>query len=224
MNLPPSPDCVAIFRRLFADDPRAAFRDWFVLQEHLRDDRERQTESEETARALASDLWSIRDTLVFSSRGEEARFLHNLAVFFGSRGPAESLERSLSLFGESLDAAGPQPDLEAWARAWHNRGNALQNLARSADDLRESLVSYERALSVRDASRRIARGVTLHSLGILLRKLAEAEPEKRDAHLRAAISAFEESLSLRSEEKLERGMAETAAALADARGALASGC
>jgi hypothetical protein len=213
-----------MFRRRFADDPRAAFRDWFILQEHLRDDRERQEESEDAARALARDLWSIRRTLVFSSKGEEARFLHNLAVFFGSRGPAESLPFSLLLFEESLSAGYGGEDLEAWARLFHNRGNALQNLARSPDDLRESLASYERALSVRDASRRIARGVTLHSLGILLRKLAGAEPERRDARLRAAISAFEESLSLRSEEKLERGMAETAEALADARLALSSGC
>jgi tetratricopeptide (TPR) repeat protein len=224
MNLPPASDFVAMFRRRFADDPRAAFRDWYVLQEHLRDDRERQEASEETARALASDLWNIRETLVFSSKGEEARFLHNLAVFFGSRGPAESLPRSLFLFEESLRCAGPHPDLEAWARAWHNRGNALQNLARSADELRESLVSYERALTVRDGSRRVARGVTLHARGLLLRKLAEAEPHERLAHLRAAISSFEESLLLRSRENLERGMAETAAALADARRALASGC
>ena len=213
-----------MFRRLFAEDPRAAFRDWFVLQEHLRDDREREEESEETARALASDLLRIRETLVFSSKGEEATFLHNLAVFFGSRGPAESLSFSLLLFDESLDAGYGSEDPEAWARLLHNRGNAFQNLARSADDLREALVSYERALTVRDASRRVARGVTLHALGNLLRKLAEAEPEARDAHLRAAIAAFEESLSLRSEEKLERGMAETTAALADARRALSAGC
>ena len=213
-----------MFRRRFAEDPRAAFRDWFVLQEHLRDARERQEESEETARALASDLWDMRETVTFSSKGEEATFLHNLAVFFGSRGPAESLSFSLLLFEEALNAGYGSEDPEAWARLFHNRGNALQNLARSADDLRESLVSYERALSVRDASRRIARGVTLHALGILLRKLAEAEPQRREAHLRAAIAAFEESLSLRSEERLERGMAETAAGLADARLALASGC
>lgn len=224
MNLPPASDCVAIFRRLFAEDPRAAFRDWFVLQEHLRDDRERQEESEETARALASDLWSIRETLVFSSRGEEATFLHNLAVYFGSRGPAESLSFSLLLFEESLNAGYGSEDAEAWARLFHNRGNALQNLARSPDDLRESLVSYERALSVRDASRRVARGVTLHARGLLLRKLAEAEPHERLAHLGAAISSFEESLLLRSRENLELGMAETAAGLADARLALASGC
>jgi hypothetical protein len=222
LKLPPSPDLVAVFRRRFADDSRDAFRDWYVLQEHLRD--EGTTESSALARTLASDLWDMRETLVFSSKGEEARFLHNLAVFFGSRGPAENLELSLFLFEESLDAAGPGGDLEAWARTWHNRGNALQNLARSADDLRESLGSYERALTVRDDSRRVARGVTLHALGILLRKLAEAEPERREAHLHAAIAALEESLSLRTEERLERGMAETAAALEDAREALASGC
>jgi tetratricopeptide (TPR) repeat protein len=202
----------------------AAFRDWFVLQEHLRDDRERREESEETARALASDLRDMRGALKFSSKGEEARFLHNLAVFFGSRGPAESLERSLSLFEESLDAGYGREDPEAWARLFHNRGNALQNLARSAGNLEESLASYERALTVRDVSRRVARGVTLHARGLLFRKLAEAEPYRRSEHLRSAISSFEESLSLRSEEELERGMAETAAALADARRALSSGC
>jgi hypothetical protein len=198
--------------------------DWYVLQEHLRDDRERKEESEDTARALASDLWNIRGTLVFSSKGEEATFLHNLAVFFGSRGPAESLSFSLLLFEESLGAGYGSEDPEAWARLFHNRGNALQNLARSVDDLIESLACYERALTVRDASRRVARGVTLHALGNLHRKLAEAEPERREAHLRAAIASFEESLSLRSQENLERGMAETAAALADARRALAAGC
>lgn len=211
-----------MFRRRFADDPRAAFRDWYVLQEHLRD--EGTTESLALAKILASDLWDMRETVAFSSKGEEARFLHNLAVFFGSRGPAESLSFSLLLFEESLNAGYGSGDPEAWARLFHNRGNALQNLARSADELRESLVSYERALTVRDGSRRVARGVTLHARGLLLRKLAEAEPHERLAHLRAAISSFEESLLLRSQENLERGMAETAAALADACRALASGC
>lgn len=222
MNLPPSKDLVTMFRRRFAEDLRAAFRDWYVLQEHLRD--EGKPEFSALARTLASDLWDTRGMLAFSSKGEEARFLHNLAVFFGSRGPAESLERALSLFEESLGAVGPDDDLEAWARTWHNRGNALQNLARSADDLRDALASYERALTVRDASRRVARGVTLHARGLLFRKLAEAEPHLRPEHLRSAISSFEESFSIRSEEKLERGTAETAAALADARRALASGC
>ena len=128
----------------------------------------------------------------------------------------------MALQGELLDKW--RADLEAWARTWHNRGNALQNLARSADDLRESLATNERALTVRDGTRRIARGVTLHARGLLFRKLAEAEPHLRLEHLSSAVSSFEESLSLRSEASLERGMAETAAALADAREALASGC
>jgi hypothetical protein len=217
-------ELVAYFRGAFAADSHAAFREWYVLQEHLRDDRERQEASEETAHALASDLWNIRGTLVFSSKGEEARFLHNLAVFFGSRGPAESLSFSLLLFEESLDAGYGNGDLEAWARLCHNRGNALQNLARSREDLLETVDCYMRALTVRDGSRRIARGVTLHALGLALRKLAEAEPPMRAERLRAAIHALEESLSLRSEEKLERGTAETAAALAEARQALSSDC
>jgi hypothetical protein len=225
-----NPHLVAHFRRAFAEDPRAAYRDWYVLQEHLRDDRGQPEASEAAARALASDLWDTRGTLVFSLKGEEGRkgeeatFLHNLAVFFGSRGPAEDLSRSLLLFEESLNAGYGSGDLEAWARLHHNRGNALQNLARSVDDLRESVACYERALTVRDGSRRIARGVTLHVLGLALRKLVEAEPDRRHERLAAAVSSFEESLSLRSQEKLERGMAETRAALTEARQALSSGC
>lgn len=218
---------VAHFRRAFTEDSRAAFREWYVLQEHLRDDRENPEAAATTSRALATDLWETRKRIFFSSKGgkgEEATFLHNLAVFFGSRGPAESLSFSLLLFEESLDAGYGREDLEALARLQHNRGNALQNLARSPGDLREALACYERALTVRDGSRRIARGVTLHARGLLFRKLAEAEPEVRLERLSAAISSFEESLSLRSEEKLERGMAETTAALEEARQALSSGC
>jgi tetratricopeptide (TPR) repeat protein len=222
VSLPDAPALVARFRTLFAEDPRGAFRDWYLLQEHLRD--EETEEAAGTARTLASDLWDIRSSLISSSKVEEATFLHNLAVFFGSRGPAENLSFSLLLFEESLDAGYGSGDLEAWARLCHNRGNALQNLARSREDLLEAVACYERALTVRDGSRRIARGVTLHALGLAMRKLAEAEPPMRAERLRAAIHALEESLALRSEEKLERGTAETAAALAEARQALSSGC
>lgn len=213
---------VAYFRQSFVEDSGAAFRDWYVLQEHLRDEGTRECSA--LARTLASDLWDMRGRVAFSSKVEEARFLHNLAVFFGSRGPAENLSFSLLLFEESLDAGYESGDLEAWARLCHNRGNALQNLARSRADLLEAVACYERALTVRDGSRRIARGVTLHARGLLLRKLAEAEPDQRRARLAAAISSFEESLLIRSEEKLERGMAETEAALAEARRTLSSGC
>lgn len=220
--MPPAADLVATFRARFAEDPRGAFRDWYVLQEHLRDSGAE--EAAQTSRTLANDLWSIRGEFRFSSNGEKGRFLHNLAVFFGSRGPAEDLDRSLFLFEESLSFFDPSSEPDDWARNLHNRGNALQNLARSRDDLLEALGCYEKALTVRDASRRIARGVTLHALGTLFRKLADAEPGRRDAHLAASVSAFEESHFLRSREGLERGMAETAAALEEARRALLSGC
>jgi hypothetical protein len=138
--------------------------------------------------------------------------------------PAEDLRRSLLLFEESLSSVDPSSEPDVWARTWHNRGNALQNLARSRADLLEAVACYERALTVRDGLRRIARGVTLHARDLLLRKLAEAEPDQRRARLAAAISSFEESLLIRSEEKLERGAAETEATLAEARETLSSGC
>lgn len=223
VTLAGAPALVARFRALFAEDPGAALRDWFVLQEHLRDAKTQ--EAERTARALARDLLDIRGTLVFSSKGEEAVFLHNAAVFFGSRGPAESLAVSLFLFEESSNAGYGSSGAEAMARLFHNRGNALQNLARSREDLLEALACYERALTVRDATRPIARGVTLHSLGLALLKLAAAgtNQNERSERLLEAVDAFEESLSLRSSEGLANGVAETAAALAQARRALEVG-
>jgi hypothetical protein len=224
VTLPEAPALVARFRALFAGNPTAAYREWFVLQEHLRD--EKTAEAEATSRTLASDLLDIRATLDFPSNEEEGTFLHNLAVFFGSRGPAESLPTALLLFEESSNAGYGSGDPEARGRLSHNRGNALQNLARSRDDLLAALDSYERALAVRDATRPIARGVTLHARGLALRKLAEGtdDPIERAARLRAAIASLEESLSLRSSEGLARGVEETTSALAEARRALAAGC
>ncbi|MGA7990555.1 MAG: hypothetical protein WCC53_03900 [Thermoanaerobaculia bacterium] len=222
MTLPEAPALVERFRAFFAGDVRGALRDWIVLQEHLRD--EGGDEAAEKSRALATDVLDIRETLVFSSKEEKATLLHNLAVFFGSRGPAESLSSSLLLFEESSSAGYGSRDPEARARLDHNRGNALQNLARSREDLLEALACYERALTVRDATRPIARGVTLHALGLALGKLAEAEPAAREARLRSAISSLEESLFLRSSEGLLRGAEETSRALAEARSALAEDC
>jgi hypothetical protein len=234
VTLPEAPVLLARFRALFAGDPRAALRDWFVVQEHLRDGRADADgrgdgggdENARTARALARDLRDIRETLVFSSKGDEATFLHNLAVFFGSRGPAADLAAALSLFEESSNAGYGSSDLEARARLDHNRGNALQNLPRSHSDLLEALACYERALAVRDATRPIARGVTLHARGHALLKLAagEANPKEREARLRLAVLSLEESLSLRVSEGLARGVEETSQALAEARRALAAGC
>jgi hypothetical protein len=232
VTLPEAPVLVARFRALFAEGPKGAFREWFLLQEHLKEKSGEEgregEEASERSRALASDLLDIRGTLVFSSNEEEGNFLHNLAVFFGSRGPAESLPNALLLFEESSNAGYGRSDREARGRLAHNRGNALQNLARSREDLLEALACYERALEVRDATRPIARGVTLHARGLALRKLAEvaneADPEERAARLRASISSLEESLSLRSSEGLPRGVEETTRALEEARRALEAGC
>ncbi len=223
VTLPDAPALVARFRAHFAKDTKAAFREWFVLQEHLRDAGTE--DARETSRTLASDLLDIRDTLAFSSNEEEGIFLHNLAVFFGSRGPAANLAAALLLFEESSNAGYGSSDPDARARLQHNRGNALQNLARSREDRLEALACYERALAVRDAARPIARGVTLHARGLALLKLSadEADPKERAGRLRSAISSLEESLSLRSSEGLARGVEETTLALAEARRAL-SGC
>ena len=94
----------------------------------------------------------------FLRKGKRRRSCTTLAVFFGSRGPAEDLASLSLLFEESSSAGYGSSDLEAWARLSHNRGNALQNLARSREDLLEALACYERALAVRDATRPIARG------------------------------------------------------------------
>ncbi len=224
MTPPDAPALAARFRARFAADPKAALREWFVIQEHLRNTVGE--EAAEKARALASDLRDIRGTLDFSSNEEEGTFLHNLAVFFGSRGPAADLSSSLLLFEESSSSGYGSSDPEARARLHHNRGNALQNLARSREDLLEALSCYERALEVRDGSRPIARGVTLHARGIAFLKLAvtEAAPEEKAAHLRSALLSLEESLSLRVSEGLARGVEETTKALGEARRALEAGC
>jgi hypothetical protein len=227
VTLPEAPALAARFRALFAEDPNTAFREWFVLQEHLKDRKEGEEEAaSETSRILARDLLGIRGSLVFPSNEKRAEFLHNLAVFFGSRGPAANLASALSLFEESSNAGYGRDDPEAQGRLSHNRGNALQNLARSREDLLEALGCYERSLAIRDATRPIARGVTLHARGVALLKLAaeESDPGERAARLRSAISSLEESLSLRRSEGLPRGVAETSAALAEARSALGPGC
>ena len=68
----------------------------------------------EIARALASDLLDIRGTLVFSSNGEEGNFLHNLAVFFGSRGPAERPRCRPSYYSKNLPT--PATGALTWRR------------------------------------------------------------------------------------------------------------
>ncbi|HKA37058.1 MAG TPA: hypothetical protein VKH43_09580, partial [Thermoanaerobaculia bacterium] len=49
------------FRRAFAENPTAAYRDWFRLQEELRD----RGDDAGLSRELADDLWRLAPNLTF---------------------------------------------------------------------------------------------------------------------------------------------------------------
>ena len=93
------------------------------------------------------------------------------------------------------------------SRAFHNRGNALQNLGESRDELQEAVRMYERALVWRTAERRIARGVTLHNFAAALRRLAQLEPSSALEHLARSESLLEEAIEIRQAEGLPEGEA-----------------
>ena len=190
------------FRKTLAADPVGAYRDWFRAQEELR-------ESGDAARArvLADDLWAFLPELPFPAPEERARFLHNAAVFFGSPGPAANLPRARALFGEALEHFAEDTDSGWRARALHNFATALSNLGSSADELAESVALFEAALVWRTAEREIARGVTLHNLGLALRRRAELDPGRAAAHLEASAAALSEAVSIRERNGLAEGRA-----------------
>ena len=105
INLPPAPELVAIFRRRFADDPRDAFRDWYVLQEHLRDEWERQESSAlATTPATASDLWDYAENAGFffeRGRGEVSGQLRGVLRLARPGRMPRALARSLRRSFES---------------------------------------------------------------------------------------------------------------------------
>lgn len=192
----------AHFREAFRADPSAAYRDWFRLQEELRE-----RDETEIACALAEDLWASVGKLTFSSAEERARFFHNVAVFFGSPGPAADLSRAREGFSIAL-AHFREHEESGWhARALHNFATALSNLGETAEDLAESVALFERALAWRTTEREIARGVTLHNMGIALRRLAERDPVRAHEHLEASSSALREAAEIRSRRGLAEGHA-----------------
>jgi tetratricopeptide (TPR) repeat protein len=206
-------ELLAHFHRAFAHDPKEAFRQWFVLQEKLRE--EGPGAAADQARELAEDLWQMSPDLVFAGEQERARFFHNLAVFLGSMGPAADLSRAMEAFQIALDIWDPEQDSDDYARALHNRGNALHNLGKSLEELHQGLAMYERALFWRPEDKRgIARSVTLHHMGTLLRRLSEDEPEKKGEHLLRSTGVLSEALALREKEKLKEGVAATSFQLA----------
>jgi hypothetical protein len=100
-------------------------------------------------------------------------------VFYGSPGPAADLSRARSAFGVALEHFAADTESGWRARAQHNFATALSNLGTTAGQLQESVALFELALAWRTAEREIARGVTLHNLGIALRRLAELEAGNR---------------------------------------------
>ena len=190
------------FREAFEKSPADALRDWFRVQEELRE-----RDDAETARALADDLWEMLPRLAFDSAEVRARFFHNAAVFFGSPGPAADLGRARLAFRETLDHFSCHAD-DGWrARALHNLGTAITNLATSPEELREAIGRLEEALEWRTAEREIARAVTLHHLGLALRRLAELDPSQASVHLKRSATAFREAIEIRQRHDLGEGLA-----------------
>jgi tetratricopeptide (TPR) repeat protein len=182
--------------------PVAAYRDFFRLQEELRDRGDAAS-----ARALAEELWTALPELSFESEEESARFHHNVAVFFGSPGDAADLSRARRCFDAAL-AWWREPEETGWhARVLHNFATALANLGTSASELDQAIDLFERALSWRTKEREIARAVTLHHLGIAWRRRAELAPEHASDDLERSAHALAEAAAIRQGHGLNEGRA-----------------
>jgi hypothetical protein len=190
------------FRDALAADPMGAYRDWFRAQEQLREDGD-----SEVARDLANDLWELLPDLPLGPPEARARFFHNAGVFYGSPGPAADLIRARQAFGVALDHFAADCATGWHARALHNFATALSNLGSTAAELQESVALFGRALLWRTGEREIARGVSLHNLGIALRRLAELDPGSAAAHLEGSAAALREAIAIRQRHSLAEGRA-----------------
>jgi tetratricopeptide (TPR) repeat protein len=190
------------FRDALRASPAEAYRDFFRLQERLRDEGETTR-----ARELAQELWDALPELTFRSDEERARFHHNVAVFFGSPGDAADLSRARQCFGVALDWWREQDDSGWHARVLHNFATALSNLGSTEAELSEAVDLFERALAWRTAEREIARAVTLHHLGIALRRLAEVAPQRAPEALEKSAAALTEAAGIRRRHGLAEGEA-----------------
>lgn len=190
------------FREAFERDPVRAFREWFRLQEDLAHEGDT-----ETAAQLAADLWDLLPSLTFPSAQDRGRFLHNFAVFLGNPGAAADLRRARACFEQALHSF-PPPDETGWrARILHNFASALSNLGQTSREFEESVALFEQALEWRTPERAIARGVTRHNMGIVLRRLAELDPARSREHLEASATAFREAIAIREIHRLAEGHA-----------------
>jgi len=189
-------------REALAADPAGAYRTWFRAQEELREAGEA-----EAARALADDLWDLLPSLPFFDDDARARFFHNVGVFYGSPGPAADLDRARRSFAEALDHFRAHDEAGWRARALHNLATAISSLGTSAQELGEAVRLFEQALEWRTSEREIARGVTLHNLGLALMRRADLEPERSREHIDAAAAALEEAVEIRTRHGLAEGCA-----------------
>ena len=192
----------AHFRAAFQANPANAYRDWFRLQEELRE-----REDADTSRALAEDLWACIRDLPFAAEEERARFFHNVAVFFGSPGPAADLARAREGFAVALAHYRDHEESGWHARVLHNFATSLSNLGTTPEDLTESVVLFRRALTWRTLEREIARGVTLHNLGLALRRLAELDEARAEEHLQESADVLREAAGIRERHGLAEGHA-----------------
>jgi hypothetical protein len=190
------------FRGALAADPIGAYRDWFRAQEDVREHGD-----PGTAQALADDLWDLMPALPFGAREERARFFHNAGVFYGSPGPAADLARSRAAFAVALEHFEGDTESGWHARALHNLATALSNLGTCPAELSESVALFTRALDWRTSEREIARGVTLHNLGLALRRLSELDPEREAEHLASSAEALREAVAIRERLGLAEGRA-----------------
>jgi hypothetical protein len=213
------PDLRRHFEAALTADPAGAYRDWFRAQEELRMRGEG-----EAARALADDLWQMLPRLGFRSLEERGRFLHNAGVFYGSPGPAADLGRARSLFDAALEHFASGDDCGDWqARTRHNLATAISNLAATPEEVAEAVALFERALEWRDGEREIARGVTLHNMGIALRRLADLDPSNAALRLASSARALQEAVAIRDRHGLETGRSLSEKQLEITRARLGSG-
>jgi tetratricopeptide (TPR) repeat protein len=183
-------------------DPSGAYRDWFRAQEELAERGET-----DAVRALAEDLWDLLPALPFFDDTVRARFFHNVGVFYGSPGPAADLGRARRAFGEALDHFRTHDESGWRARALHNLATAVASLATTPGEIDEAVQLFEQALEWRTSEREIARGVTLHNLGLALRRRADLDPARAAAHLDAAAEALREAVAIRASHGLAEGCA-----------------
>ncbi|HYT31969.1 MAG TPA: hypothetical protein VEO37_05200, partial [Thermoanaerobaculia bacterium] len=143
----------------------------------------------------------------FETEEAKARFFHNVAVFFGTPGPAADLSRAREAFAVALAHFSRHQETGWRARALHNFATALSNLGQTPAELEESVALFQEALAWRTPERAIARGVSSHNMGIVLRRLAELDPSRSAKHLTASAAALREAGAIRESHNLAEGHA-----------------